>query len=137
VKHRLPPRRAIDELIAFLPRLTADGFAPVREWGGGEKQADGAYVMPWPVYEEVVKELFEAAGKDCWMDFGYVPEEAGHMLEDRALVRHASLGQVKTMLTYCVRGERFCDGHWGAMIEQGHVRRLLERLAELRATAIP
>jgi len=63
VKHRLPPRREIDELIAFLPRLTADGFAPVREWGGGEKQADGAYVMPWPVYDEVVKELFEAAGE--------------------------------------------------------------------------
>jgi hypothetical protein len=137
VKHKLPPRQKIDELIAFLPRLTADGFAPVREWGGGEKQADGAYVMPWPVYDEVVKELFEAAGKDCWMDFDYVPEEAGRMLEDRALVRQASLDQVKTMLTYCVRGERFCDGHWGAMIEQGHVRRLLERLAELRATAIP
>jgi hypothetical protein len=37
------------------------------------------------------------------------------------------------MLTYCVRGERFSDGHWGAMIEAGYVRRLLERLAELRA----
>jgi hypothetical protein len=37
------------------------------------------------------------------------------------------------MLTYCVRGERFSEGHWGAMIEQGHVRRLLERLVEIRA----
>jgi hypothetical protein len=137
VIRKLPSRREIDELIAFLPRLTADGFSPVREWSGGEKQADGAYVMPWPVYDKVVKELFEAAGQDCWMDFDYVPEEAGRMLEDRALVRQASLAQVRTMLTYCVRGERFCDGHWGAMIEQGHVRRLLERLAELRATAIP
>jgi hypothetical protein len=32
-----------------------------------------------------------------------------------------------------VRGERFNEGHWGAMIEQGYVRRLLERLAELQA----
>jgi hypothetical protein len=39
----------------------------------------------------------------------------------------------KTMLTFCVWGERFCDGHWAAMNQGGHVRRLLERLAELRA----
>jgi hypothetical protein len=55
------------------------------------------------------------------------------MLEDEARVRRASLDEIKTMLTYCVRGERFCDGHCGEMIEQGHVRRLLERLEEIRA----
>ncbi len=73
---------------------------PVREWGGGEKDANGAYVMPWPRYATVVTELFEAAGQDCWMDFDYVPQEAGRMLEDLALVRRASLDQVRTMLTY-------------------------------------
>ena len=105
-------------MLAFLPRLTADGFTPIRRWGGGEKDADGAFVMPWPVYDEVVKEFFEAAGQDCWMDFDYVPIEAGRMLEDHALVRRASLDEIKTMLTYCVRGERFSEGHWGAMIEE-------------------
>ena len=35
------------------------------------------------------------------------------------------------MLTYCVRGERFSAGPWGAMIDGEHVRRLLECLAEL------
>jgi hypothetical protein len=55
------------------------------------------------------------------------------MLEDPAAVRRASIDQVRTMLTYCVRGERFSEGHWGAMIEQGHVQRLLERLTEIRA----
>jgi PHD/YefM family antitoxin component YafN of YafNO toxin-antitoxin module len=25
----------IDELLSFLPRLKAEGFAPIREWGGG------------------------------------------------------------------------------------------------------
>ncbi|MEI2789718.1 MAG: DUF6508 domain-containing protein [Steroidobacteraceae bacterium] len=50
-----------------------------------------------------------------------------------ARVRRASLDEIRTMLTYCVRGERFCDGHWGAQILGAHVRRLLERLVELRA----
>jgi hypothetical protein len=133
VKREHPKPQDIDALVAFLPRLLADGIAPIRDWGGGETDAIGAYVMPWPEYEEVVTEFFRAAGQDCRMDFDYVPEEAGRMLEDHALVRQASLGEVKTMLTYCVRDERFCDGHWGAMIERGNVPRLLERLAEIRA----
>jgi hypothetical protein len=132
VKGKPPTRREIDELLAFLPRLTADRLVPVREWGGGEKDAEGAYVMPWPRYEAVVTELFEVTGQDCWTDFDYVPQEAGRMLEDPALVRRASIDEIKRMLTYGVRGERFSEGHWGAMIEQGHVRRLLERLAEIR-----
>jgi hypothetical protein len=50
------------------------------------------------------------------------------MLKNANLVKTASLSQIKTMLTFCVRGERFSDGHWGAMIEQGYIRLLLERL---------
>jgi hypothetical protein len=84
VKHKLPPRRKIDELIAFLPRLTADGFAPVREWGGGEKQADGAYVMPWPVYDEMV------LAPDALFPLGGYPDDEDHA---RALL--AKLDQPK------------------------------------------
>ena len=47
-------------------------------------------------------------------------------------MRTASLAQIKTMLTFCVRGERFSDGHWGAMIAKVHIRRLLERLNEIK-----
>jgi hypothetical protein len=128
-----PTTRDIERLLAFLPRLSVKGFTPIRRWGGGEKNPNGAYVMPWPVYDEVVKDFFEAAEQDCWMDFDYVPEQAGQLLLSEDGVRNATLDQIKTMLTYCVRGERFGEGHWAAMIEGGHVRRLLERLAELRS----
>ena len=84
-------------------------------------------------YDEVVAEFIRVASKDCWCDYGYHPQEAGRMLENESFVKTSSLAQIKTMLTYCVRGERFCDGHWAAMIESGHIRRLLERLAELGA----
>jgi hypothetical protein len=36
------------------------------------------------------------------------------------------------MLTFCVRGERFSDGHCGEMIEKGYIRRLLERLNKIK-----
>ena len=130
---RPPVLGEIEELVAFLPKLYADGFKPIRRWGGGEQNKNGGLTMPWPDYDEVVIEFFRAAGKDCWCDYAYHPEEAGRMLEDKEFVKVSSLSQIKTMLTYCVRGERFCDGHWAAMIERGHIRGLLERLAEIGA----
>jgi hypothetical protein len=78
-----------------------------------------------------VDEFLRALSNECWRDYDYRPEVAGSMLADEAAVKAASLDEIKSMLTYFVRGERFSDGHWGALIEGGHVRRLLERLAKL------
>ena len=50
------------------------------------------------------------------------------MLDDDGTVKTADLDQIKTMLTHCVRGERFCTGHWAAVIENGYVHRLLKGL---------
>jgi hypothetical protein len=30
------------------------------------------------------------------------------------------LESIKTLLTYCVRGVRFCDGHWESIIQSGY-----------------
>lgn len=136
MKSRLPTLHEIDELLAFLPRLYAEGFSPVRRWHGGTARPDGVIMMPWPEYDEVVEAFYGSAARECWLDYGYNPTVAQAMLQDQVLVAAASLDQIKTMLTYCVRGERFCDGHWEAMIELGHIRRLLERLRELRGTAV-
>lgn len=70
--------------------------------------------------------------KECWRDHHYVPEEASKMLENEELIGRASLSELKTMLTFCVRGERFCDGHIAAMIEKNKIRLILERLKEIR-----
>jgi hypothetical protein len=130
---RLPTAAEIEKLVAFLPRLSADGFTPIKRWGGGTKREDGTLIMPWPEYDDAVDGFFRAASAECWCDRNYDPAEAARMLDNAELVAGADLAQIRTMLTYCVRGERFCDGHWGAMVEDGHVARLLERLAVLRS----
>ena len=132
---RLPTTQEIDELIAFLPRLYRDGFAPVKQWRGGERE-DGVISLPWPEYDEIVQSFFHVASRPAWSDTAYRPEEAGAMLADEAAVKTADLAQIRTMLTYCARGERFSDGHWAAMIEDGHIRRLLQRLEEIRSASI-
>jgi hypothetical protein len=128
---RLPSQDEIQQLVAYLPRLYATGFEPVERWEGGTQDDTGTWRLPWPVYHPLVIEFFRALGADCWLDYEYDPATAGRMLAEEGFVERASLGQIKTMLTFCVRGERFSDGHWEEMIKNGHVRRLLTRLQEL------
>ena len=54
------------------------------------------------------------------------------MLADSEFVKRASLEQIKTMLTYCVRGERFCDGLRESLLVGGQVVDLLRRLEAIR-----
>ena len=122
----------IEALTAFLPRLYADGFSPVTSWEGGKRE-DGTFTLPYPKYNEVVEEFFYTAAGEGWIDYEYNPEQAYQMLRDESLVKTASLSQIKTMLTFCLRGERFSDGHWAQMIEGGYIRRLLERLNEIKS----
>lgn len=130
-KTPLPTFQDIEELTAYLPRLYAEGFSPTDSWGGGEKLKDGSYSMPYPNYNPVVEEFFRTVS-GAWLDYEYNPEQAYQMLRDEQAIKNASHAQIKTMLTFCVRGERFSDGHWATMIEKGYIRRLLERLNEIK-----
>lgn len=122
----------MDELLEFLPLFENPDRAYVKGWGGGEPTGDGAITVPYPIYCDDVLEFFTLAGQTHWSDFEYQPREAGAMLSDDALIATASLDEIRTMLTYCVRGERFGDGHWAYMLESGRILALLRRLAALR-----
>jgi hypothetical protein len=128
----MPTPAQIDDLLRFLPRFDVPGRAFIERWGGGKKTEGGAITMPYPVYPEDVLAFYRLAGQPCWSDYDYVPQEAGRMLQDDAVIRRATLAEIVTMLTYCVRGERFGDGHWAAMLESGRIVALLQRLRALR-----
>ncbi|WP_131177673.1 DUF6508 domain-containing protein [Phytopseudomonas dryadis] len=114
----------IDELLAFQPRLYPDG-TPIQA-------VVACHDDRWPVYAEAVQAFFSAAGKDCWSDFDYDVNRAGEMLKTPERIASASLDELRSMLTWCVRGERFCDGHHALVIENGYVLALLQRLQALR-----
>jgi hypothetical protein len=127
-----PPITAEDiaALLRFLPLLEELGRPFIARWHGGE-DVDGVIQMPFPEYAPDVFAFFWAAGQPCWSDFDYVPAEAAAMLADDECIRNASLEEIRTMLTYCVRGERFSDGFWDAVLRSGRVAALLRRLKEL------
>jgi hypothetical protein len=132
-KPPLPNLQQIETLTSYLPRLYAEGFSPIDRWDGGETLKDGSITLPYPKYNSLVEEFFHHVSADGWLDYEYDIERAYQLLKDENAVQAATLEQIKTMLTFCVRGERFSDGHWGVMIEQGYIRRLLERLNEIKA----
>jgi hypothetical protein len=127
----LPTKYEINTLVSYLPRLYEEGFEPIARWEGGEKNDQGVVQMPYPIYDPLVEEFMRTTASEGWMDYGYRPEQAYMLLKDDQAIARANLNEIKSMLTFIVRGERFSDGHWGSMISQGYVQKVLRRLAEL------
>lgn len=125
-------RERIDELLRFLPRFKVPGRVWIERVGGGQETADGAVTMYYPLYCEDVLAFYQLAGQPWWSDYGYEPRVAAQMIADEERIARATLGEIKTMLTCCVRGERFSDGHWAAMLESGKIVAILRRLQMLR-----
>lgn len=122
----------IDALLSYLPLFEDPGRTFVKSWAGGEKNASGTFTMPYPIYEDDVLSFIRLAGQPTWSDYSYYPAKARKMLEDDTIIANCSLADFKTMLTYCVRGERFCDGHWEGLLKSGRIVVLLKRLKEMR-----
>jgi len=125
---RLPTKQEILQLTTFLPELCALGFIPILKWHGCEPDENGVRHFPFPEYEPIVKEFFQLASQEQWCDYNYISNNAAEMLRQDNFIEQCSLPEIKTMLTYCVRIERFCDGHWVKMIEGGYICRILRRI---------
>lgn len=128
----IPSCEQIDELLRFRERFEEPDRTYIKEWASSQRTTSGAITFPYPVYDNDVVAFFALASQSQWSDYRYEPGAASQMLEDDALIAQCSLADIKTMLTYCVRGERFSDGHWGAVLSSGRISALLRRLAVLR-----
>ena len=124
----IPSKGDIQELIAFLPVFAEEGFDPIIKWGGGEVDPSDAHTFPWPVYQPAVEQFFRLAGREPWCDFDYAAKNVPVLLQEPGYIEGCSVDEIKTVLTFCVRGERLCDSHWGGVIREGLVQRILERL---------
>ena len=126
-----PNRGAMDELLALLPFFEAQECKPVESWAGGETRP-GVFTWPYPNYVDEVERFVDVASQEFWNDYDYVDKNVSGWFEKPGFVERADLAEIKSMLTFIMRGERFCDGHIEAMIDAGHVLRILRRLAVVR-----
>ena len=112
-------------------------FTALRALPSAHPDTPEAAASAYPIYAEPVRAFFQLAGHPCWSDYGYASKGAAGMVRDDARVADASLAEIRTMITWCVRGERFCDGFWGSLFEGDRLDRILARLAELRRREPP
>jgi hypothetical protein len=108
-------------------------FAAMRALPSPHPDTPEARASRYPIYTGEVLAFFMLAGQPCWSDYGYAEKDSAAMVKDDARIASASMDEIRTMLTRCVRGERFCDGFWGSLHEGDRLDRIMARLAELRA----
>ncbi len=127
-----PSAADIEALLAYLPYFERAEGGEVAVWTDSHADPNsGALTCGYPVYSAEVHAFIRLLDQPCWRDPHYQPAVAGRWLEDESAVAAATLPQIRAMLTYTMRGERFCDGHWAGLARRGRVARLLRRLAAL------
>lgn len=130
-------REQVDELLQFLPLFDVPGRSYVLTAASSGTSPEGEIPTHYPEYCEDVLAFFWLAGQPGWSDFEYDPRQAQAQIGDDAFIRSCSLDELKTLLTYCVRSERFADGAWLSLLESGRIVALLRRLAVLRESPQP
>jgi Family of unknown function (DUF6508) len=131
VKNSTEAIENINALLPFLPEFsqTEKDFVT---WRSATPREDGVSTLPYPDYAPIVDQFRQLVSQEFWCDYHYQSAEVDAMLGDETRIAIASLEQVKSMLTYFVRGERFCDGLQNRMIREGQIAAMLQRLQVLR-----
>lgn len=62
-------------------------------------------------------------------DWSKWQEVAEHLYEDPVALRTASLSDLRKLLTVHARKDRFCDGHFEAVFDSGHLVAVLREVA--------
>ena len=128
---RAPTLEEVAELVAFLPGFESRA-EPFATWEGGPLDRERKILtMPYPDYASDVDAFFQLVPKPQWVCYDYVNDRTHDLVNDVEKIKSASLEEIKAILTWCWRGERFCDGHMESVLNAGIVQAALWRLAEL------
>jgi hypothetical protein len=115
----------IKELTDFLQLIYNDEIKLYKKDPNGDMLTGGYYI-----YHPSVITFFELASQQHWHDYEYVDNFSDQMIKPGEIEK-ASIYKIKTILTWCVRKERFVEGHWMYVIEEDIIKRILKRLNEI------
>ena len=112
----------IKELTDFLPLIYNDEIKLYKTDPNGDMLTGGYYI-----YHPLVITFFELVSQQHWQDYQHVENFSDKMINP-GKIENASVNDIKTILTWCVRKQRFHEGHWISVIEDGVIKRVLKRL---------
>lgn len=82
-------------------------------------------------YRKDVKEFFTLLQEREWDYLDYLSPEIREFIKNPDKIQFATLKQIKGILTYCLKGERYVEGHRNVMLKRGVVQAALKRLKNL------
>ncbi|MHB8088021.1 MAG: DUF6508 domain-containing protein [Anaerolineaceae bacterium] len=129
--YTLPTKKDFQVLVDFLSIFSNPGFDPVLIQPEIEDTLQNNLEKKSVLYKTEVVDFFSLVSQEIWVDHNYIPASAQEFLENSEKVKTASFEEIRSLLTYCQRGERFCEGHWGVMIKNGKINQILVRLSQI------
>jgi hypothetical protein len=124
----LPSPQQIDAILAFQPMLE-DRKAKHSRWHT-EKS-----VMPWCELSNEASQFLKALHDEGFVvgfDWGEWQNEAKAYFYSLEKLVSADLRTIQRLLTLHVRKDRFCEGHFAEMLENGRIADILEQLSVIR-----
>ena len=126
--------QAVESVLSFREALEHRAKAPIKEWDGGRDPNSGVLTLPYPKYHADILDFFTALSVLLSL---WIPDATDYLdISEKFRVDHNAVAvarpdEVKALLTFVLRGEKYCDGFWGTQLSSGSVIALLERLEEL------
>ena len=134
-------RDTIAALEAYAAR-DPDSPDPWVSVGGGEISSPGGehrskiMTMPYSIYDPQVDTMwaaFRAAGYQPRTDYLDWSQSRDMAALTPAVISTMSRDDLMAFVTWCERGEHFCDGHWVGLLRDGSFLAIASRLATLCA----
>ena len=122
---------AVEAVLSYHQVLVNYDGALITEW---EFEAEGDLHLPYPTYPEPIETFISSVTNlvQRWIPtIGDYQDASRKYVADHSAIKDASPDDIKAILTYIWRGERFCDGLWAEVISSGLVAATMDRLQEL------
>lgn len=125
----------IEAVVAFLPALELIPKGEEAHWADSGKSPDGTPVLSLePDYHPDVRALIRAFYDNNFVqpfDWSGWQHEAKEFFNNPELLHKVDLDTCCKLITLHVRKDRFSGGHFGLMVETGHIAAIVRRLREL------
>jgi len=131
VEFEPPTPEEIETLVGFLQRLRDPAFSETERQPEGTGDVFGIGILTYSVDAHRLLEFLSGSRFFQPFDWPAWQENAQRFVLEPERIRSASMADLQRLFTTHIRKERFCAGHFAAMLESGHIAAIVERVAEL------
>lgn len=123
-----------DKLLSYIPYFETASKSEVCTWSPAGKRDDGIISLPHVSYDHELSKFVKDFYESDLIAHDYLNIINRDQVEKEGIDKYiadADLELLKAILTYYIRGERFCEGLWIGAVEDKIFLKILYRLREI------